>query len=138
MAFHKGLEGIVKVGGSPAVVAEMREWSLETTGDVTESTSIPTAQSNGGWKTNAATLKSWAGSTKCWWDETDTSGQQTIDVGTTVALKMYPEGDGSGATFFSGDAIVTGVTRSAAIDGLVEADFTFTGTGALSETTVGA
>lgn len=136
MAFHTGKEGTVKVGGTPAVIAEVREWSLETTGDTTDSTSINTAQANGGWRTFAHTLKGWTGSISCWWDETDTNGQQTLDAGTEIALKLYPEGDSSGDTFFSGTAIVTGVNRSAALEGLVEAEFSFTGTGALSETTV--
>ncbi len=138
MAFHTGKEGSVKVGSSPSVVAEMRSWSLQTTAATTPSTSVPTAQANGGWETHAATLKSWQGTTACWWDETDTNGQQTIDVGTTVALKMYPEGDGSGAVFFSGDAIVTAVNRSGELSGIVEAEFSFQGTGALTESTVGA
>lgn len=138
MAFHTGKEGIVKIGASPAVIAEMREWQLETTGETADATSINSAQSNSGWRTHVATLKGWTASVTCWWDETDTNGQQTIDVGTSADLKFYPEGDTSGDTFFSGTGIVTGVNRSAALEGIVEAVFTFQGTGALTESTVGA
>jgi predicted secreted protein len=136
MATHLGKEGIVKVGGTPTIVAEVREWELNVTTDTAEDTSINTAQSNGGWRTNKATLHSWEGTLSCFWDETDTNGQETLDAGTTVALKLYPEGDGSGATFFSGNAIVTSISRKATLDGIVEVSFGFKGNGALSQTTV--
>jgi predicted secreted protein len=133
MAVHLGKEGIVRVGASPVLVAEVREWELNTTSDTAETTSIPGASANGGWRTHAATLLSWEGSINCFWDETDTNGQQTIDAGSTVALKVYPEGATTGATFFSGSAIVTAVNRKASLDGVVEASFSFKGTGALTE-----
>jgi predicted secreted protein len=135
MATHLGKEGIVRVGGTPTTVAEVREWQLDTTSDTAETSSINSVQGNGGWRTHAATLLAWEGSISCFWDETDTNGQQTIDAGGTVALKLYPEGTTTGATFFSGNAIVTAVNRKAAIDGVVEVSFSFKGTGALSEGT---
>lgn len=136
MAVHSGLEGIVRVGGTPATVAELTEWTLETSGETTDSTSINTATANGGWRTHVATLKGWSGSVKCFWDETDTNGQQTIDAGLSVDFKFYPEGNTTGDVFFSGTGIVTAVNRSAKVDGLVEVEFSFTGTGALTEGTV--
>ncbi len=136
MAVHAGKEGIVKVGASPVAIAEVKEWTLETTGEVVDSTSINTATSNAGWRTFVSTLNSWNGSVSCFWDETDTNGQETLDAGSTVALKLYPEGDTTGDVFFSGNAIVTGITRQAALDGLVEVNFTFQGTGALTQSTV--
>jgi hypothetical protein len=135
MALHMGKEGIVKVGTTPATVAEVREWQLDTSGDTAETTSINTAQGNAGWRTFAATLNAWEGSLTCFWDETDLTGQQTIDCGTTILLKLYPEGTTTGATYFAGSAIVTGVARKGALDGVVEAVFSFKGTGALTEST---
>jgi hypothetical protein len=136
MATHTGKEGIVKVGGTPATVAEVKEWQIETTGEVADSTSINTAQSNGGWRTFEPTLKGWEGSLTCLWDETDTNGQETLDAGSSISLKVYPEGADTGDVFFSGTALVTNVTRKAQLDGLVEASFTFKGTGALTQSTV--
>lgn len=135
MANHVGRDGIVKVG-SNVVVAEVREWQIETTGETVDSTSMNIAQSNGGWRTNEATLKSWEGSLSCFWDETDTTGQETLDAGATIALKVYPEADTTGDTFFTGNAIVTNVTRKATLEGMVEASFTFKGTGVLTQSTV--
>ena len=66
----------------------------------------------------------------------DTNGQEALDVGSSVTLKFYGEGTGTGATFYTGTGIVTGVTRRAAMQGMVEADFNFRGNGALTQTTV--
>lgn len=53
-----------------------------------------------------------------------------------MTLNLYPEGDDSGATYWSGDAIITSISYNASFDGLVEASFSFTGTGALTESNV--
>lgn len=135
MANHVGRDGIVKIGAT-TVIAEVREWQIETTGETADSTSMNTAQSNGGWRTNEATLKMWEGSISCFWDETDTSGQETLDAGVSIALRVYPEGDTTGDVYFSGTGIVTNITRKATLEGMVEASFTFKGTGALAQATV--
>jgi len=135
MANHAGKDGIVKVGASPSIVGEVREWQIETTADTTDSSSMNTLQSNGGWATNVSTIKRWSGSLTCWWDETDTNGQETLDAGASADLKVYPEGADTGDTYFSGTAIITNVTRQAAMDGMVEATFAFTGTGVLTQST---
>jgi predicted secreted protein len=129
MATHAGSEGKVFVGSSQ--VAEVRSWSMEITSDTVDASIIGTQ-----WRKNQATIKSWSGSFDAFWDETDTTGQGALSVGGTVTLNLYPEGDDTGATYWSGDAIITSISYSAAFDGIVEATFSFTGTGALTESTV--
>ncbi len=129
MATHAGSEGKVFVGSSQ--VAEVKSWSMEITSDTVDASIIGTQ-----WRKNQATIKSWSGSFDAFWDETDTTGQGALSVGGTVTLNLYPEGDDTGATYWSGDAIITSISYSAAFDGIVEATFSFTGTGALSELTV--
>lgn len=136
MGNHVGKEGKVKIGSD--AIAEVKDWSIETSGDVVDNSSINSLQSNSDWRTFKATTKSWNGSLNCWWDESDTNGQQSLDVGSEVTLNLYPEGDTSGDIYFTGTAIITGLNRSASLDGLVEANFTFQGSGALTESTVGA
>ena len=87
-------------------------------------------------KKNQATIKAWSGSFDGFWDETDTMGQGALSAGGTVTLNLYPEGDASGDTYWTGDAIITEIAYNASFDGIVEASFSFTGTGALTETTV--
>jgi hypothetical protein len=130
MATHKGSEGIVKVGSSN-VVAEIRSYSIEESADTLEDTSMGDSA-----KTYKASLTSFSGSLDVFWDETDTSGQGALSIGAEVTLNFYPEGDTSGDTYYTGSAIVTGVSRTASYDGLVEASISVQGNGALTESTV--
>ena len=129
MATHAGSEGKVFVGSDQ--VAEVKSWSMEVTSDTVDASIIGTS-----WRKNQATIKSWSGSFDAFWDETDSDGQGALAVGGTVTLNMYPEGDDSGDTYWTGDVIITSISYSAAFDGLVEASFSFTGTGALTTSTV--
>jgi predicted secreted protein len=129
MATHKGSEGIVKVGTDS--VSEVRSYSIEETADTLEDTSMGDSA-----RTYKSSLTSFSGSLDVFWDETDTTGQGALTIGSEVTLNLYPEGDTSGDTYYTGTAIVTGVTRSGSFDGLVEASISVQGTGALSQTTV--
>lgn len=129
MANHKGSEGTVKVGSN--AVAEIRSFSIEETGDTLEDTSMGDSA-----RTYLASLTSWSGTVDVFWDETDTTGQGALDVGSSVTLNLYPEGDTTGDTYYTGTAIVTSKSVSSSFDGMVEASFGVQGSGALSETTV--
>ena len=129
MATHAGSEGKVFIGSDQ--VAEIKSWSLEVNSDTVDTSIIGTS-----WRKNQATIKSWSGNFEGFWDETDTDGQGALAVGGTVTLNMYPEGDDSGDTYWTGDVIITSISYSASFDGIVEASFTYTGTGALTTSTV--
>jgi|TARA_R100000084_G_scaffold105104_3_gene62241 predicted secreted protein len=129
MATHKGSEGTVKVGSN--AIAEIRSYSLEENADVIEDTSMGDSA-----RTYLASLTTFSGSVDVFWDETDTNGQGALTVGSSVTLNVYPEGSTSGDTYYSGTALVTGVTRSASFDGMVEASISVQGTGALTAATV--
>ena len=129
MATHTGSEGTVKVGAN--AIAEIRSYSLEETADTLEDTSM-----GDGARTYKPSLKTFTGTVDVFWDETDTTGQGALTNGAEVTLAVYPEGDASGDTYYSGSAIVTGVTRTASFDGMVEASISVQGTGDLTATTV--
>ncbi len=129
MATHKGSEGVIKVGAN--TVAEVRSYSIDETADVLEDTSMGDSA-----KTYLASLTSFSGSLDVFWDETDTSGQGALTVGSSVTLNVYPEGADSGDTYYSGTALVTGVSRSGSFDGMVEASISVQGSGALTQSTV--
>ena len=129
MASHIGRDGIVKVGAN--TVAEVKSFSIEESADTVETTKMTdTARSH------AITLTSFSGSLDCFWDETDTTGQGALTIGASVTLALYPEGEAVGDTYYSGTALVTGVSRSASFDGMVEASISVQGTGALTASTV--
>ena len=129
MATHKGSEGIVKVGSNS--VAEIRSYSIEESADTLEDTSMGDSA-----RTYKPSLTSFSGSLDVFWDETDSSGQGALSIGSEVTLNVYPEGDTTGDTYYTGSAIVTGVSRTGAFDGLVEASISVQGNGALTESTV--
>jgi len=124
MATHTGSEGTIKV--STTTVGELRSYSLEQTADTIEDTSLGDTT-----RTYKAGLKGWSGSASLFFDETD-AGQLLLVLGTSIALKVYPEGASSGDKYYYGDAIITGSNVSASFDGMVEAEVTFTGTGAIT------
>ena len=118
MAVHKGSEGVVKILTN--TVAEVRDWSLEETAETIDSTQLSDSA-----KTFEVGTTSWSGSVNAFWDETDTSGQGAMTAGASVTLNLYPEGATSGDTYGSGDAIISSISKSGGIDGLVEASFSF-------------
>tara|TARA_R110000851_G_C12796680_1_gene536955 strand:- start:28 stop:417 length:390 start_codon:yes stop_codon:yes gene_type:complete len=129
MATHKGSEGTVHVGSN--AIAEIRSYSLDETADTVEDTTMGDAA-----RTYLASLTTFSGSIDVFWDETDTSGQVALAVGSSVTLKWYPEGATSGDTYYTGTALVTGKNISASFDGMVEASISVQGTGAITTTTV--
>ena len=129
MAVHKGSEGTVKVGAN--AIAEIRSYSLEESADTLETTTMGDSA-----RTYLPSLSTFSGSVDVYWDESDTTGQGALTIGAEVTLNVYPEGDTSGDTYYTGSAIVTGVTRSGSFDGMVEASISVQGTGALTSTTV--
>ena len=129
MATHKGSEGTVKVGSN--AVAEIRSYSIEESADTLEDTSMGDSA-----RSYKPSLTSFSGSLDVFWDETDTSGQGALSIGSEVTLNVYPEGETAGDTYYTGSAIVTGVSRSASFDGLVEASISVQGNGALTSTEV--
>lgn len=129
MATHTGSEGTVKVGAN--AVAEIRSYSIEETSDTVEDTSMGDT-----YRTHKTTLKSFSGSVDVFWDETDTTGQGALSVGSEVTINFYPEGSDSGDTYYSGSAIVTSKSITGSFDGMVESSIAIQGTGALTSTTV--
>ena len=124
MATHTGSEGTIKV--ATTTVGELRSCSLEQTADTIEDTQMGDSS-----RTYKSALKGWSGSASLFFDEAD-AGQLLLVLGTSIALKVYPEGASSGDKYYYGDAIITGSNVSASFDGMVEAEVTFTGTGAIT------
>jgi len=129
MANNIGKEGAVYVGVN--AVAEIKDWSLETTSETVDNTVM-----GDDWMTHTATQKSWTSSFTAFWDPSDTTGQQALVEGASVTLNLYPTGNTSSNVEWTGTATITSVSKTASFDGMIEASFTATGTGALVEGTV--
>lgn len=129
MANHKGSEGYVKVGSN--TVSEVRDWSLTISADTIEDTTMGDSA-----RTYKPSLTSATGSVTCYWDETDTTGQGAMTAGSEVTLNLYPEGSDTGDNYYTMSAIITEEGASAAMDGMVEATFSFQANGAVTNSTV--
>ena len=129
MANHTGVSGVVKVGSN--VVAELRSFTIDTTAELIEDTTLTDTS-----RTYQVGKKGATVSAECWWDETDTNGQIAIIEGSQVALNLYPEGADSGDYYFSGTWLIGSNSISIPTDGIIEASFNATLTGALTRGTV--
>ena len=124
MAVHHGKEGEVVVGGS--AVGELVSFTIETTGDVVESTKMADAA-----KTFIAGRTSFSGSLEMHFDEAD-SVQTQLTAGASITFKLLPEGSSTGDRKFEGESVITGMSVSQPLDGIVTRSVTFQGTGALT------
>ena len=132
MATHAGHTGSIKAvtsadgSGAPVAVAEVKDWSLETTANLADDTVLGDA-----WTSQKLTTKSWSTTLNCIWSDDDAAQDDFVEGG-TVQVELYPYGETAGNTKWDGLAIVASVSKSAAADGLVEASFNLTGIGALT------
>ena len=129
MATHTGSSGVVKVGTN--TVAEVRSFTLDTTAELLEDTTLTDTS-----KSFQVGKKGASASVECFWDETDTNGQIAIAEGSSVALNLYPEGATSGDYYYSGTYLITANSVSVPTDGIIEATFSATLTAALTRGTV--
>ena len=129
MAVHAGQEGTAKVGAN--TISELRAWQFTETAETADTSTLGTTA-----RTHIKTVTTWEGSFTTNWDETDATGQGAMSIGSSVSITLFPEGDAGGDTKYSGTVTITSVDRNADNDGVVNATYSFTGSGALVESTV--
>jgi|TARA_R100000030_G_scaffold62773_3_gene47552 hypothetical protein len=129
MATHVGTSGVVKVGSN--AVAEVTGFTIDETNDTVEDTNLTDTA-----KTYLTLRKDATGTVECHWDETDTTGQTALAVGSSVTLNLFPEGADSGDTYYTGTALVTGVSQNVSMDGVIARTITVQFSGGVSITTV--
>ena len=125
MGTHAGREGTVKKGSN--TIAEILSYQITETAGTIEGAAMGAAS-----KTVFADEVSAAGSMECYWDETDTNGQQALTVGAAVTLNIYPEGATTGDQYGTCSAIITSVGVSAAKGGVVTRSFSFVVNGVIT------
>jgi hypothetical protein len=128
MAVVHGKEGVVKAGGT--AIGDLTGFTLETTGDVVESTALSDSD-----KSFTAGRTSFSGSLDMNFNRAN-APQATLLAGSSIAFIVYPEGADSGERTYSGSGIVTGMSTSNSMDGMVTRSVTFQGNGTLTVSTV--
>lgn len=129
MAIATGQSGIVKValaGGTVNSVGEIRSFTIETSADTIESTTMGDTA-----RTYLQGLSTGTVSIDAYWDEDDTN-MQLLDERASVDFEIYPTGETVGQENYSGSGIVTSKSISASFDGMVEASFTIQISGAVT------
>lgn len=129
MATFKGNDGTVKSGAS--AVAEILSFSVSETSDVLETTTMGDTA-----KTYVASFTDATATVECYFDDTDTSGQGTFTVGSSVTVNFQMEGDTSGDHLLSGSGVITGRDIGVSADGIVTATYSIQISGGLTEGTV--
>lgn len=128
MATHNSSQGLIKVGSS--TLGELKSFNFsETAGTIETSNLTSTA------KTFAVGQTSFSGSAEAYWDSED-GGQSALSNGAIVTLHFFPVGESSSSKYRSGSCIVSEVSTSLSTEGMVEASFSFTGSGVLTEAAV--
>jgi|TARA_B100002019_G_scaffold284769_1_gene292879 hypothetical protein len=129
MATHVGTAGVVKVGAN--AIAEVVGFNIDETNDTVEDTSLTDTA-----KSYIALRKDATGTIECHWDETDTNGQEALDVGSSVTLNLYPEGADSGDAYYTGTALVTGASVAVTMEGTISRTFNVQFSGGVTHTSV--
>ena len=127
-----GHSGSCTIGGVSVGTAKI--WSVDLTGDTADTTTF----ADGGWKTNAQTLKGWSGTITVVFDGGADAGEddliQNLISGTSAELVLTTDaatGAGTAETY-TGDCIITTMPVTNDVNGIIEVAFGFVGTGALT------
>ena len=129
MATHVGTSGVVKVGS--ATVAEVTGFTLNETNDTVEDTSLTDSK-----KSYVALRGDATATIEAHWDETDTNGQEALDVGSSATIELYPEGADSGDAYYTGTGIVTGADVAVSMDGIISRTLNIQFSGGVTHSTV--
>jgi predicted secreted protein len=135
MATFTGQDGALFIQG--VAVAEVRSFSIDMTNNTVERTVM-----GDDWKSHYSTQKEWSGSADIYYNQVsggttaNVSGISSITVGNSAAFIGYPAGNSatSGSPKIAGSIIVTGLSVSTSLDGMVEGTISFTGNGAMTLT----
>jgi hypothetical protein len=129
MATHTGVNGTVKVGSD--AIAEVVGFTLNETSDTVEDTSLTDTA-----KSYLVLRKDATATIECHWDETDSTGQEALDVGASVTLNLYPEGSDASDAYYTGTALITGADVAVSMDGIISRNFSVQFTGGVTHSTV--
>ena len=125
MATHTGDEGSVAIGAN--TIAEVMSFTLNENIELLDDSAKGDVS-----KTHLNGKKDWDGTIEAHFDETDTTGQVAMVVGASVTLNLFLMGTATGDTTFTGTATINSVSFDSPEDGIVGANFTFTGNGDLT------
>lgn len=126
MSTTHGTSGSVYNGAN--LVAEVNDYTLDLAADFAETSNLATVDKT----THATAIKSFRGTVNCWWDDSDANGQEAMQIGSSVTLKLRPEGVGTGLREYSGTCRITSESVQVRKGQITERSFAFEGSGVLT------
>lgn len=131
MANFRGMDGSIRFAAN--VVAEIKEWALNATIEELDDSVM-----GDNWATVVGGISRWTGSGTAQLDYGDTTGQKAIIdkllIATPASSSTALELRISATKFFTGNALVSGVSVNAGLGQIVMVSFNFTGNGQLTPT----
>ena len=130
---YDGQTGVVKfdVSGSPAVVAEVRSFTIDQETATVEKTKMgDTARSY------LPSLAQFSGSMSVYHRDDDAAHNAiflSAQGGSAASIEVYPSGETTGVKL-SGEILITGDSITSNFDSMVEREISFQGNGALTKT----
>lgn len=140
MAVLTGEKGTVKVdtndSASPTAVADVRSWTITHTADTIETTSMD----SGGARTYAKGLTQFTGSMEVVYNDDHVTTNGAVfnpedSQGGTLSIEFFTSTE-VGAKKYTGECLVTSVSRTSSYDDLITATVDFQGSGSLQEVAV--
>lgn len=136
MTTYTGNGGVVKVTGAASnatiqTIGEVRSFTFrQAAEDGIEDTAL--GDTSRSYKSGSVSA---SGTVECHFDD-DNAGQTALDVGTTVALELYPLGTASGGVKYAGNVNVTNLEWSVAYDEIIGVTFSWDAAGAITRTAI--
>lgn len=128
MTTHTGNSGVAMIGAN--VIAEVTGYTINENADRLEDTALGDAN-----KTYKAGDIDVGGTIDCWFDVSDTNGQEAMDVGAEVALVLRPYGTGSGLPTWTVTATILRQTSEVKRNQIISRSFEWGAAGALTKGT---
>ena len=123
--FDKASGAMVTISGTALTLAQAGgffNWSIDGDGDDAEATTFASQ----GWKEFVRTLNGWSGSAEAYWGDT----RFFEALGKVVVVKLFVDA-GPAQSCMEGFAIISGEGIEVPVEGLVQENIDFTGTGPL-------
>ncbi len=129
---HSGNDGVAQIGGT-ALEKVLR---FEITEEEASSDRVDGMGDD--WEDSVINKKRWSGTMETRRLQSDAAGATTLNVGDTIALTLYPDGDTVDFSEIAGSARVTSITDGADQEATNRMTVGFTGKGALTKGTKSA
>ena len=128
MGKHHGKSGTVKTGSHD--IAHVTKFSVKENVPTTDSTEMGSAAEE-----HLTGIPNWSAQVDCWYDPADTTGQVSMEIGDSITLSLYTDGDATGKKYLTGTATITDIAIDSDMSSTVKQSFSCKGNGLLSRST---